>query len=94
MRALEPEVANAVFEAVEALLPEREVNHPMGGHRRRIPDRLCFQGILIRLVTGCSWVSAEHVLGGAVSDTTLRARRGRRPWSHLRRRDPAPRPGL
>lgn len=75
MRALEPEVANAVWEAVEALLPEREVNHPMGGHRRRIPDRLCFQGILIRLVTGCSWVSAEHVLGGAVSDTTLRARR-------------------
>ena len=29
----------------------------------------------MRLVTGCSWVSAEHVLGGAVSDTTLRARR-------------------
>ena len=52
------------------------VIHPtsqMGGHRRRIPDRLCFQGIPVRLVTGCSWVSAEHVLGGAVSDTTLRA---------------------
>ena len=26
-------------------------------------------------MTGCSWVSAEHLLGGAVSDTTLRARR-------------------
>ena len=75
MRALEPEVTNAVWEAVKALLPVREVNHPMGGHRRRIPDRLCFQGILIRLVTGCSWVTAEHLLGGAVSDTTLRARR-------------------
>ena len=49
MRALEPEVANAVFEAVESLLAEREVNHPMGGHRRRIPDRVCFRGILIRL---------------------------------------------
>ena len=47
----------------------------MGGHRPRICDRICFQGILIRLVTGCSWVSAEHLLGGAVSDTTLRARR-------------------
>ena len=75
MRALEPEVTNAVWEAVKALLPVREVNHPMGGHRRRIPDRLCFQGILIRLVTGCSWVTAEHLLGGAVSDTTLRSRR-------------------
>ena len=75
MRALEPEVANAVWEAAEALLPEREVNHPMGGHRPRIPDRVCFEGILIRLVTGCSWVTAEHLLGGAVSDTTLRARR-------------------
>ena len=75
MRALEPEVANAVWEAVKALLPEREDNHPMGGHRPRIPDRVCFQGILIRLVTGWWWVSAEHLLGGAVSDTTLRARR-------------------
>ena len=26
-------------------------------------------------MTGCSWVSAEHLLGGAVSDTTLWARR-------------------
>ena len=75
MRALESEVTNAVRAAVKALLPEREVNHPMGGHRPRIPDRLCFQGILTRLVTGCSWVTAGHLLGGAVSDTTLRARR-------------------
>ena len=75
MRALEPEVANAVWEAVEGLIPSREVNHPMGGHRPRIPDRICFQGILIRLVTGWWWVSTEHLLGGAVSDTTLRARR-------------------
>lgn len=75
MRALELEVINAVWAAVEGLLPEREVTHPMGGHRPRISDRVCFRGILIRLVTGCSWVSAEHVLDGAVSDTTLRARR-------------------
>lgn len=75
MRALEPEVTNAVWEAVKALLPQREVHHPMGGHRPRIADRVCFEGILVRLVTGCSWVTAEHLLGGAVSDTTLRARR-------------------
>ena len=75
MRALEPEVANAVWEAVEGLIPKREVNHPMGGHRPRIPDHICLLGILIRLVTGWWWVSTEHLLGGAVSDTTLRARR-------------------
>ncbi|MCQ3805597.1 MAG: hypothetical protein KTV45_16185 [Acidimicrobiia bacterium] len=26
-------------------------------------------------MTGCSWVTAEHLSGGAVSDTTLRSRR-------------------
>ena len=36
---------------------------------------VCFEGIVVRLVTGCSWVTAERLLGGAVSDTTLRARR-------------------
>jgi hypothetical protein len=40
-----------------------------------VADRLCFWGILIRLVTGCSWVSVEAILGYQVSDTTLRSRR-------------------
>jgi hypothetical protein len=31
--------------------------------------------MLLRLVTGCSWVVAEALCGKAVSDTTLRARR-------------------
>jgi hypothetical protein len=31
--------------------------------------------MLIRLVTGCSWVDAERLIGGAVSDRTLRSRR-------------------
>lgn len=76
MRAFDREVVDAVWEAVEALLPRAPVDeHPLGCHRRRVPDRLCFEGILIRLVTGCAWVDAEALLGGAVSDTTLRARR-------------------
>ena len=41
----------------------------------RISDRLCFEAMLVRLVTGCSWVDAERLTGGRVSDTTLRARR-------------------
>ena len=75
MRALDPEVANVVWKAVEGLLGSREDNHPLGCHNPRIPDRVCFRGILIRLVTGCSWETAEQLLDGAVSDTTLRARR-------------------
>ena len=31
--------------------------------------------MLVRLVTGCSWVDAERLTGNRVSDTTLRARR-------------------
>ncbi len=75
MRALDPEVANAVWKAAKGLLPAREDNHPLGCHNPRKPDRVCFQGILIRLVTGCSWETAEQLLNKEVSDTTLRARR-------------------
>jgi transposase len=75
MRALEPEVVDAVWQAIEALLPVPADAHPLGCHRRRVPDRLCFQGILMRLVTGASWVDIEAILDHQVSDTTLRARR-------------------
>jgi transposase len=74
MLALKPEVVDAVFAAVEPLLPDRP-QHPLGCHRPRVPDRLCFWGILIRLVTGSSWVDIEAILEYRVSDTTLRARR-------------------
>lgn len=74
MRALEPEVVDAVFAAIEPLLPEPPV-HPLGCHRPRVPDRLCFWGILIRLTTGSSWVDIEAILEHKVSDTTLRSRR-------------------
>lgn len=75
MRALEAEVVDAVFAAVEALLPRAADEHPLGCHRPRASDRLCFWGILVRLVTGSSWVDVEALLDRRVSDTTLRARR-------------------
>jgi transposase len=75
MRALEPEVVDILFATVEPLLPPPDQSHPLGCHRSRVPDRLCFWGILIRLVTGSSWVDIEAILGRQVSDTTLRARR-------------------
>ena len=75
MRALEPEMVDAVWQAVEGLIPPSRDHHPLGCHRPRVPDRVCFWGILIRLVTGASWVDIEQILGGQVSDTTLRSRR-------------------
>ena len=75
MRALEPEVFDAVWTAIEPLVPPPPKSHPLGCHRPRISDRLCFWAMLIRLVTGCSWTSVEAILGYRVSDTTLRARR-------------------
>lgn len=75
MRALDPEVMDAMWAAAEPRLPRGDDDHPLGCHNPRIADRVCFEGIVVRLVTGCSWVTAERLLGGAVSDTTLRARR-------------------
>lgn len=75
MRAFDPEVGDAVWQALEPLVPVPVDHHPLGCHRPRIPDRVCFQGILIRLVTGCAWVDVEALLDGQVSDTTLRGRR-------------------
>ena len=74
MLALEPRVANAVWQAVQGHLPPRPPDaHPLGCHRRRISDRDCFDGILIRLVTGCSWDVAARLC--KASETTLRDRR-------------------
>jgi transposase len=75
MRALEPEVVDAVWAAVEPLLPSPDDIHPLGCHNPKISDRLCFDAIMIRLVTGCSWEDAERLAPGQVSDTTLRTRR-------------------
>lgn len=75
MRALEREVVDVLWQAFEPLLPPPDRSHPLGCHRPRTSDRLCFRGLLIRLVTGTSWVDIEAILDHQVSDTTLRARR-------------------
>lgn len=74
MRALDPEVFDPLWKAVEGLIPPHEPKaHPLGCHRRRVPDRDCLWGIVIRLVTGCSWRTAGRLSG--TSGTTLRTRR-------------------
>jgi transposase len=74
-RALDPEVVEAIWQTIEPMLPPPDDSHPLGCHNPRIPDRVCFRGIVIRLVTGASWTDIEAILDFEVSDTTLRARR-------------------
>ncbi len=74
MRALQPRVIDAVWAAVEGLLPPPPADaHPLGCHRPRIADKVCFVGLVYRLALGCSWVDAGRLVG--VSDATLRRRR-------------------
>ena len=74
MLALSPKVVDVIWAAVEPLIPKRPVaDHPLGCHRPRLSDRLCFEAILFRLVTGCSWDVAGRL--GKGSETTLRNRR-------------------
>jgi transposase len=74
MLALDPRVVEAVWAAVEPRLPKRPPDeHPLGCHRARLSDRECFEAILFRLVTGCSWDVAGRL--GKGGETTLRRRR-------------------
>jgi transposase len=75
MRALEPEVFDTVWAAIEPLLLVHIEAHPLGCHRPRAEDRDCFEVMLVRLVTGCSFEDAERLCDNKVSDTTVRARR-------------------
>lgn len=75
MRAFDPEVVDTIWAAIEPLVPVSAETHPLGCHRPRTPDRDCFEVMLVRLVTGCSWEDAERLNGNTVSDTTVRDRR-------------------
>jgi len=74
MLALEPTVVDAIWQSFAAYLPKRgHTTHPLGCHRPRISGRDCFEAILFRLVTGCSWDVAGRL--GKGGETTLRRRR-------------------
>lgn len=57
-RALDPEVVEVIWATIEPILPVADDSHPLGCHNPRVPDRLCFRG-LIRLVTGSSWKTSK-----------------------------------
>ena len=73
MLAVHPRVVDVMWAAIAPRLPVVVDDHPLGCHRRRVPDRACFEAILFRLVVGCSWDVAGRL--GKGSETTLRRRR-------------------
>jgi len=54
------------------LQPEHKTDHPLGCHRRRIPDRVVFEKLVQILVFGCAY---ERIADGSCSESTLRRRR-------------------
>jgi transposase len=70
--ALQPCVIEPIWEQFSALLPKRDIEHPLGCHRLRIPDRTGFEKLVEVLVFGCAyWRIADE----SCSATTLRRRR-------------------
>jgi transposase len=70
--ALSPYIIDPIWEQFEALLPERDVDHPLGCHNPRIPDRVVFEKLVQVLVYGCAY---ERTADASCSATTLRRRR-------------------
>jgi hypothetical protein len=70
--ALPPYIIEPIWQQFLALLPSREVSHPLGCHRPRIPDYVVFEKLLQILVFGCAY---WRIADGSCSATTLRRRR-------------------
>jgi transposase len=70
--ALPSSILEPLWVQVSALLPTRQVHHPLGCHRRRIPDRIVFDKLIQVLVFGCGY---RRIADATCSATTLRRRR-------------------
>jgi transposase len=70
--ALPSSVLEPLWVQVAALLPTRQVHHPLGCHRRRVPDRVVFDKLVQVLVFGCGY---RRIADQTCSATTLRRRR-------------------
>ncbi|MFD3637581.1 transposase, partial [Streptomyces sp. NPDC058664] len=63
-----------LWDRFAALLPAREdyaENHPLGCHRRRVPDRVVFEHVVLALVHGSGY---ERISTPGCSDRTIRRR--------------------
>lgn len=72
MPAIPSCIIGPIWDQVDALLPTRDVDHPLGCHRPRIPDRIVFDKLGQVLVFGCAY---GRIADDACSATTLRRRR-------------------
>lgn len=72
MPALPSSILEPLWVQVAALLPTRQVHHPLGCHRPRIADRVVFDKLIQVLVFGCGY---RRIADATCSATTLRRRR-------------------
>jgi transposase len=70
--ALPSPILEPLWVQFAALLPARQVHHPLGCHRPRIPDRVIFDKLIQVLVFGCGY---RRIADATCSATTLRRRR-------------------
>jgi transposase len=70
--ALPSSILEPLWVQVAAVLPTRQVHHPLGCHRRRIPDRVVFDKLIQILAFGCGY---RRIADPTCSATTLRRRR-------------------
>jgi hypothetical protein len=70
--AIPSSIIEPVWDQIAALLPDRTDAHPLGCHRRRIPDRVVFDKLVPVLVFGGAY---HRIADGTCSATTLRRRR-------------------
>jgi transposase len=70
--ALPSSILEPLWVQVSALLPTRQVHHPLGCHRQRVPDRIVFDKLIQLLVFGCGY---RRIADATCSATTLRRRR-------------------
>jgi transposase len=65
-------ILEPLWDQFTALLPTRQVHHPLGCHRQRIPERIVFDKLIQILVFGCGY---RRIADATCSATTLRRRR-------------------
>ena len=72
MPAIPSFLIEPIWEQFRVLIPVPVDAHPLGCHRRRIPDRIIFNKLVQVLVLGCAYVK---IADSSCSATTLRDRR-------------------
>lgn len=72
MPALPTYLIEPIWDQFADLLPDRKVDHPLGCHRARIPERVVFEKLVAVLVFGCAY---WRIADCSCSATTLRRRR-------------------